>query len=84
MKIPSEARIYETQNVGLASFLMLEGIRLIECVKVPDRRIVKMRFVDESQKCIDLERIYLNSQFKRFRDTNEYLLKKIHEKLRGE
>lgn len=78
-----EANIYETTNVDLGSFLVLEGIKLLECqTKDPQRKIVVMRFLDEAQSCMDLERVYLNSEYKKFRDINKYLLKKIHETLR--
>lgn len=78
-----ESRIFETQNVDLASFLMLEGIKLLECRKSDDnKKVVVMRFLDDKQNCLDLERVYLNSDFKKYRDINKYLLSKIHEALR--
>ena len=80
METIKEANIFETSNVDLATFLMLEGVQIIEC-KVTDfnRGIVTMRFLDDKRNCLDLERVYLNSDFKKFRDINKYLLKKIHE-----
>jgi hypothetical protein len=78
-----EIKIFETRDVDLATFLVLEGVKLIECRKSDTRnKIVVMRFLDESQNCLDLERVYLNSDYKKFRDINKYLLKKIHETLR--
>lgn len=78
-----EARIFETQNVDLASFLMLEEVKLLEVVKSKDnQRIIVFRFIDEKQNCLDLERVYLSSQYKKFRDINKYLLQKVHEALR--
>jgi len=75
-----KASIFETSNVDLATFLMLEGVKILECtVTDRSRGIVTMRFLDEKRNCLDLERIYLNSEFKKFRDINKYLLKKIHE-----
>lgn len=75
--------IFETQNVDLATFLMLEGIKLLECKRSEvNRRIVVLRFLDEKSNCLDLERVYLNSKYKQFRDINKYLLSKIHETLR--
>ena len=74
-----ELRIFETTNVDLGSFLILEGIKLLECqLKDKSKGIVIMRFLDEAQNCLDLERVYLSSEFKKFRDINKYLLKKIH------
>ncbi len=75
--------IFETQNVDLATFLMLEGIKLIECKRSQiNSKVVVLRFLDEKQNCLDLERVYLSSQYKKFRDINKYLLSKIHEALR--
>jgi hypothetical protein len=81
---PKEVKIFETSNVDLATFLMLEGIKLLECVKSQSNaKIVTIRFLDEKVNCLDLERVYLNSNYKRFRDINKYLLSKIHEALRS-
>ena len=78
-----EPIIFETQNVDLATFLMLEGVRLLECKKSETKRnVVILRFLDEKQNCLDLERIFLSSSYKKFRDINKYLLSKIHEALR--
>lgn len=78
-----EPLIFETQNVDLATFLMLEGIKLLECKKSDqNKKVVVIRFLDEKQNCLDLERVYLNSRYKQFRDINKYLLTKIHECLR--
>lgn len=79
-----DLKIFETQNVDLASFLMLEGIKLLECRKSDaNKNVVVLRFLDEKQNCLDLERVYLNSTFKQYRDINKYLLSKIHETLRS-
>ncbi len=79
----ADLKVYETTNVDLGSFLVLEGIKLIECsVKDPHKRIIVMRFLDEASNCLDLERVYLSSEFKKFRDINKWLLKKIHSTLR--
>ena len=76
-------RVYETTNVDLASFLILEGIKLLECrMQDRGRKIVVLRFLDEKQNFLDLERVYLGSEFKKYRDINKWLLKKIHETLR--
>ena len=83
MMEPKSVRIFETQNVDLATFLMLMEVKLLE-VKRSDtkRNVIILRFIDEKQNCLDLERVYLNSEFKKFRDINKYLLTKIHEALR--
>lgn len=78
-----DLRIFETQNVDLATFLMLMDVKLLEVKKSDTKRNVSvLRFLDEKQNCLDLERVYLNSEFKKFRDINKYLLSKIHEALR--
>jgi hypothetical protein len=78
-----DIRIFETQNVDLATFLMLMEIKLLEVKKSESKRnVVVLRFIDEKQNCLDLERVYLNSEYKKFRDINKYLLAKIHEALR--
>ena len=78
-----DIRIFETQNVDLATFLMLMEIKLLEVKKSEIKRgVVILRFLDEKQNCLDLERVYLNSDYKKFRDINKYLLSKIHEALR--
>lgn len=75
--------IFETQNVDLATFLIFEGVKLLECKKSSsNNRVVLLRFLDEKQNCLDLERVYLSSPFKTYRDINKYLLGKIHETLR--
>lgn len=75
--------IFETQNVDLATFLMLMDVKLLEVKKSEVKRNVAiLRFIDEKKNCLDLERVYLNSEFKKFRDINKYLLSKIHEALR--
>ena len=80
-----ETPIFETQNVDLATFLMLEGVKLLECKKShSNSKVVILRFIDEKRNCLDLERVYLSSPYKKFRDINKYLLSKIHEALRAD
>jgi len=75
-----ESTIFETTNVDLASFLSFNGIKLLETqIKDIKRNLVVLRFLDEKRNCLDLEQVYLNSDFKRFRDINKYLLRKVHE-----
>jgi hypothetical protein len=81
MKSP---RIYETKNVDLAAFLMLEGIKFLEC-KVDQnsgKDLVVIRFIDDKTNCLDLERVFMTSEFKKYRDLTKYLLKEVHGKLR--
>lgn len=79
-----EAPIFETFNVDLAAFLLMEGIELIGFEMVdPIRKKVVIRFKDKSQNCLDLEQVFLNSDYKKYRDLNKFLLRKIHETMRG-
>lgn len=79
-----ESRIYETKNVDLAAFLMFEGIKFLECQveRGSGKDLVVMRFLDDKTNCLDLERIFMTSDFKRYRDITKYLLKEVHGKLR--
>lgn len=78
-----EPKIYSTQNIDLATFLMLEGVKFLECARSEsNKRVVLLRFLDEKHNCLDLEQIYVNSKFKQYRDINKWLLAKVHETLR--
>ena len=79
----NEGSIFTTTNVDLATFLIMQEIKLLEvAIHDPKRKIIAFRFLDEKLNCLDLERVYLNSEYKKFRDVNKYLLSKVHEKLR--
>jgi hypothetical protein len=76
--------VFETTNVDLAAYLMLEGIKYLECRndKSMGKDLVILRFLDDKQNCLDLERVFMGSQMKRYRDLTKYLLKEVHGKLR--
>lgn len=76
--------IFETTNVDLAAFLMYEGIKYVEARvdRSSSKDLVVLRFLDEKQNCLDLERVFMSSNFKRYRDIVKYLLKEVHKKLR--
>ena len=79
----NEPKIFSTQNVDLATFLMLEGIKFLECQKSESNKsVVILRFLDEKHNCLDLEQVYVNSKFKQYRDLNKWLLAKIHKTLK--
>ena len=84
MKEIKEANIFETENVALASFLIFEGIKLLECKMHDFKKIVVLRFLDEKNNILDLQQIFLNSEFKRYHDIQKYVLKLVHEKLKGD
>ena len=77
----TDKNIFETSNVDLGAFLLLEGIPFIECKKA-SQEVIVMCFSDEKKNCRDLERVFMGSEYKRYRDFNKYLLKEIHSKLR--
>lgn len=80
-----KAAIFETTNVDLAAFLMFEGIKYLECDRTTTysgKEVVILRFLDERKNCLDLERVFLGSEFKKYRDLTKYLLKEVHSKLR--
>lgn len=75
-----EVREFQTQNVDFAAFLILEGVKFLGCMNSQqDQRVVILRFSDERNTCSDLERVFLGSEFKKYRDINKWLLGKIHE-----
>lgn len=80
----ADLKIFETKNVDLAAFLMFEGIKFLECrtEASTNKPLVVLRFLDEKQNCLDLERVFMNSNYKRYRDLTKYLLREIHSKLR--
>lgn len=76
--------IFETTNVDLAAFLMFEGIKYLESRvdRSRGKALVVLRFLDERQTCLDLERVFMGSDMKKYRDLIKYLLKEVHGKLR--
>lgn len=77
---------FSTYDVDLASFLMLQGLKFIECKldqNTGSKPRVLMRFFDEKENARDLERVFMSSEVKRYRDFNKYLLKQIHITLKG-
>lgn len=75
---------YETQNVDLATFLIMEGLKFTGCTRsVAQPNVVLLCFDDEKQNCHDLERVFMSSDFKKYRDINKWLLSKIHIALRN-
>lgn len=79
----STLNIYETTDVDLGSFLLMSNLKLLETqIKDEKKRIVVLRFLDPDQVCLDLERVYISSEFKKFRELNKYLLKQVHKTIR--
>lgn len=80
MEKPSN--IFTTDSPDLAAFLQLNGIKYIDCIieVEPDTERSKgiMRFLDEKQNARDLERLFLTSEFKKYRDLNKFYLREVH------
>lgn len=80
---------FETTDVDLAAYLMLQGLKFIECVPHAsdkaggDKARIIMRFFDEKNIARDLERNFMTSEIKRYRDFQKYLLKDIHRTQKG-
>lgn len=78
-----QPKIFETSDVDLATFLIMEGITLLELTTKKERKnYVILRFLDDKGNCLDLERVFLGSPYKKFRDINKYVLRKIHAKIK--
>lgn len=74
--------MFETSNLDLGAFLMLEGIKYLGCRIIMDHNREEpkalLRFLDDKSNCRDLERIFMQSREKQYREINKYLLKDIH------
>lgn len=81
-----QVKTFETYDVDLAAYLMLQGLKFIEC-KMDEspgtRPRVIMRFFDEKEVARDLEKVFMGSEIKRFKDYHRYLLKDVHRTLKG-
>lgn len=79
----NSTKIFETQNADFATFLIMEGIALSGYRrKHENSNIVILQFEDEKQNCLDLERVFIRSDFKKYRDLNKWLLGKLYDFLR--
>lgn len=82
----STNNIFETYNVDLGAYLMLEGIPYQGCriVSDPEKGEPKalLVFLDEKGVCRDLERNFMMSREKSYRDLNKYLLKDVHKEIK--
>lgn len=77
---------FSTHDVDLAAFLMLQGLKFIECKKDESpgsKPRVLMRFFDEKEVARDLERVFMGSDIKKYRDFHKYMLKEIHRTMKG-
>lgn len=74
--------LFETSNLDLGAYLMLEGIKYLGCRIIMDHNREEpkalLRFLDEKSNCRDLERLFMQSREKQYREINKFLLKDIH------
>ena len=90
MDLSQKPKEFTTYDADLASFLMLHGLKFIECIVDPTHMVsgsapkrVLLRFFDEKDVARDLERIFMSAEVKRFADYKKYLLREIHRTLKG-
>lgn len=80
-------KTFETYDVDLAAYLMLQGLKFIECSKVDVSSEIKprvlMKFFDEKDVARDLERSFMSSEAYKYRSYLKYLLKDIHRTMKG-
>lgn len=77
--------VFKTHNTDVATYLLYEGLKLEALEKDPIKitRII-FRFEDPLGKGRDLERLYIMSEFKKFKDLNKSLLDDVHAMLRSD
>ena len=84
---PQKPKEFTTYDADLAAFLMLHGLKFIECLldvtTTGHSQRVLLRFFDEKDVARDLERVFMASEVKRFADYKKYLLREIHRTLKG-
>ena len=59
-----KSKIYETSDIGLASYLMLKGVKLVSASRGPGGYQIK--FDDSSDSCNSHAVDYVNSDFLRY------------------
>lgn len=78
--------IFQTPNLDLGAYLMLEGIKYLGCKIIVDPKRDEpkavLKFLDDRKNCRDLERVFIGSREKRFREFNKFLLKDIHQEIK--
>lgn len=77
-----KCNIFLTDSVDLAAFLAMNELRYVGYttdLDVSSERFKGvLRFEDPRGVAMDLERAFLNSEFKKYRDMNKYFLREVH------
>ncbi len=75
-------KVFETSDLDLGAYLLLHGLAYIGSRIEVDSGHRKpkaiLQFEDLKQNARDLERTFVTSEEKRFRDLNKYLLREAH------
>ena len=73
---------FTTFDVDLAAFLMMHDVPYLGCTVESDPRNGRsraiIRFLDEKQNARDLERLFLSSEVKKFREIHKFMLREVH------
>lgn len=76
------SRTFQTSDLDVGAFLMTQGLHYlgsrIEFDQVRRRPKAILEFDDSKQNARDLERVFMTSQEKRYREVLKYLLKEAH------
>lgn len=67
--------MYTTSDIGIAAYLQLKGIKLVDCRRLETGKF-HFAFEDPEQKCSPLSLEFLDSEFCKF-DNNVRNLKKV-------
>jgi len=85
--VGSSDNVFETGDLDLASFLSMEGLEYlgnrVEYDRDAKRPKAIMRFKDDLGKARDLERVFITSAQKQYRDIHKYFLRQAHLAVRG-
>ena len=77
-----ENNYFFTESVDLAAFLAMNDLRYVGYttdLDISSERLKGvLKFEDPRGIARDLERAFLNSEFKKYRDMNKYFLKQVH------
>lgn len=73
--IDNNENIYTTSDIGIAAYLQLKGVKLVECKRLESGKFY-FKFSDVNSTCQQLSLEFLDSDFCKF-DNNVRNLKKI-------
>jgi len=78
-------KLFKTCDLDLAAFLMLHDLKYVGVEKIKDQESnktkIQMIFYDPRNIALDLNRIFIMSEQKKYREFLKFLLKEIHKEL---